>query len=108
MAGDTLLDQLLRVNAALDGLSTRERLDVVTLVWLLAARAARYEALIAPGGFPDERSRQVEQLHKIADLIAADEPDLDMERLNLEGDIEGILERVRAEFDDGQKGADHE
>ena len=104
MSDDTILDQLLRINAALDGLSTRERLDVVQIAWLTTASHARTEALITPNGFPDERARQVEQLNAMTRLVAADEPDLEMERLYNEGDVDGVLRRARRLLDDGEKG----
>jgi Spy/CpxP family protein refolding chaperone len=101
---DTILDQLLRIHAALEGLPTRERLDVVQIAWLTTASRARTEALITPGGFSEERSRQVEYLNAMAKLVAADEPDLEMERLYNEGDVEGVLRRVRRLRADGEKG----
>lgn len=96
MSDHTILDNMLAVNAALAGLSARNRLDVLQGTWLLFASTARTEALITPGGFPEERARQVEQLRRMAELIAADEPDLEMENMFHEGDVEGMLRHLQA------------
>ena len=102
MSDRTILDYLLAVNAALDGLSTREKLDVVQIAWLTMGSNARTEALSIPGGFPEERARQVEQLEKMAELVSTAEPDLETERLFEEGDREGWLRRVRDQLDEGR------
>ena len=59
------------------------------MTWLSLARNARTEALITPGRLPEERARQAEQLRLMAELVAADEPDLEMEKLFREGDVDG-------------------
>jgi hypothetical protein len=92
----TQLESLVRVNAALAGLSARERLDVVNLAWLTIASNARTEALITPGGFQEERERQVQVLRAMAVLVSADEPDLEKERHFHEGDIEGLLRHLQS------------
>jgi len=98
------LEDVLSVRQAVSGLSEREMCDVFLVAWMCSATNARTEVLIAPGGFPEERDRQVEQLRKMADLVACDEPDLEMERLFHEGDISKMLQRLRwlcDELDEG-------
>lgn len=99
-----ILDFIIRVNAVLEGLTAHERLEVMNLAWLAVANNARTEALILPGGFPAERSRQVDQLRQMADLVSTDEPDLEMERLYHEGDVEGMARRIRDLRDENDKG----
>jgi hypothetical protein len=72
-----LFDALVRVCGACEGLPTRNRLQVLQLAWLILASNARAEALVVvPGGFPEEKARQLRQLRKMADLVGADESDL--------------------------------
>jgi hypothetical protein len=78
-----------------DDVPTRDKLELLSAVWLCVASQARNEALIAPGGFPVERDRQSAMLRSFADLVDADQPDVEMERLFLEGDIDGVVRRVR-------------
>lgn len=92
---DEPLAALMRVYSACEGLSTREKLDTVELAYLVIASHARTEALMMPGGFPAERARQVEHLEKMVKMVGEDEPDLEMERLFQEGDIEGMLAYLR-------------
>src|SRR6266850_5067915 len=92
---DAQFEILQRVYAACAGLSTRDTLEVLQLAWLSVASNARAEALIAPGGFPEERARQLEHLRNMAELVEADEPDLELERLFHEGDIEGMLRHMQ-------------
>ena len=82
-------------NACGDGMSSQEQLELLTSVWLVVAANARTEALSVPDGFPNERARQVDQLRQMADGIAADEPDIELERLFLEKDLEGALRHVK-------------
>jgi len=88
------LEVLLRVYTACAGLSMQARLEILELAWLTVASNARTEALIQPGGFPEERTRQVEHLRRMIDLVTVDEPDLELERLYQEGDIDGMLRRA--------------
>jgi hypothetical protein len=90
-----LLETTKRVLHGCGTLSLRDRLLVLELAWAAIAQRARYEALLHPGGFRDERVRQVGQLEKIADLVKGDVPSLEMERFVQETDIVGLLEHVR-------------
>jgi hypothetical protein len=85
---DDVFEAMRRVYLACAGLSTREKLDLLQLTWLSVASNARTEALVLPGGFPEERARQMALLHEMADQIGADKPDLKAERLLHE--IEGL------------------
>jgi hypothetical protein len=78
---------LVCLDEALQGLSTRERLEVLLTDWLLHARQPRQEAQEAPA----EGARQVGQLRDIAELIETDEPDRVMERLHLDGKLDAVL-----------------
>jgi hypothetical protein len=49
-------------------------------LWSATATATTPTEYSVGTGFPEERDRQVEQLRKMADLVACDEPDLEMER----------------------------
>jgi hypothetical protein len=93
---DDLVSKIMQVHSAcLElGLSTREELDVLQWAWLAVASNARTEALGIPGGFPEERARQVTRLHAMADEVARDQPDLEMERLYQEGDDEGMHRHI--------------
>ena len=96
MEGNTIWEAVQGVFAACGDLSAQDRLDVLLFAWLVLASQARTEALIAPGGFPAVRDRQAARLRTMADLVASDEPDLEMERLFQEGDIAGMLRHVQA------------
>lgn len=88
-------DNTMRVITALDGLSTHDKLLVVQLAWLTLASNARTDALFVPGGFPEERARQGDQLRKMAELVGIDEPDIEMERLIQDRDVEGMLRHMQ-------------
>ena len=96
---EILDDDLTRAYLACSHLSTAEKLNVFAGVWLAVASQARTEALGEPGGFPAERARQVAMLQRFAEAIAADEPDLETERLYHAGYIDSMLRRVRAATD---------
>ena len=61
----------------------------------MIASHARNHTLAEPGGFPAERTRQLASLHEMADVVEADEPDLEMQRLRYEDDLEGRLRLLR-------------
>ena len=87
-----LFDRIYRINSVeCADLSTREKLDVLSAAWMIVAHTARTEALAEPGGFPAERARQVDRLHRYAEMIAIDEPDLETERLWHEGDHQAMF-----------------
>ena len=101
-----LFETVALVCDAASGPSTSARLEVLELAWLLLASNARTEALIVPGGFPEEKARQLQHLRRMADLVGADEPDLEMERLFHEGDVAGVIRRVQElaeELEDGRE-----
>ena len=88
------------------GLSEEDRLFVLELAWRGTASNLRNAALVLPGGFPAERARQVERLREIEAIVEADTPDLELERLWLEGDIVGMTAHLkrRGLLDNGEKG----
>jgi hypothetical protein len=101
MADDApYFERLARVTVACGDVPPREQLDLLTAAWLVVASGARNAALMEPGGFPAERARQVTLLRRLADLIVADVPDLEMERLWQEGDMEGFRRYVQSRLSD--------
>ena len=102
---EILDDDLTRAYLACSHLSTAEKLNVFAGVWLAVANQARTEALGEPGGFPAERARQVAMLQRFAEVIAADEPDLETARLYHAGYIhagyiDSMLRRMRQQLND--------
>ena len=72
-----------------------DRLLVVQMAWMALAYQARREALAFPGGFPAAQARQVGHLEKIAHLVRTDTPDLELERLFQEGDLDAVNRYLR-------------
>src|SRR3954471_10230907 len=77
------------------GLTDDDCLLVCELAWIAMANNLRTAALSFPGGFTDARAMQVDRLQKLAELVAADVPDLEAERLLQEGDLEGYMAHIR-------------
>ena len=75
--------------------SLEEQLMVLSLAWLERAQRLRSDALAIPDGFPDEQARQLRELEKITALVRGDAPDLELERLFHEGDLEGVWKHLR-------------
>src|SRR5688500_2921657 len=75
--------------------SLDEQLMVLSLAWLERAQRLRSEALAIPHGFPDEQARLLRELEKITALVKGDAPDLELERLFHEGDLEGVWKHLR-------------
>jgi hypothetical protein len=75
--------------------SLEEQLMVLSLAWLERAQRLRSDALAVPNGFPDEQARQLRELEKITALVRGDAPDLELERLFHEGDLEGVWQHLR-------------
>jgi hypothetical protein len=80
--------------------SLDEQLMILSLAWLERAQRIRSDALAIPGGFPEAQARQLADLEKIIELVKADVPDLELERLHHEGDIEGALRHLGIRPDD--------
>jgi len=78
-----------------------EQLMVLSLAWLERAQRLRSDALAIPNGFPDEQARQLRELEKITALVRGDTPDLELERLFHEGDLEGVWQHLRKLQRDG-------
>jgi hypothetical protein len=93
---DSMNAAMLNILGACADLAPADRVMALSTVWILAASEARSAALIEPGGFPAERDRQLKILSKFAEMIAGDEPDLELERLGHEGDVDGISRHMRA------------
>jgi hypothetical protein len=71
----------------LDTLQTMTPYDarlVIQLAWTVLAKRCRDEALA-----------QIGQLEKIAALVREDTPDMELERLVQDGDIQGALNHIR-------------
>jgi len=98
-----LLDVIGQIDAACGGLSTADKLGVITVMWVSVASNLRSDALVAPRGFPEERIRQFAVLRWMVEMVGGDEPDREVERLFQEGNIDGIWERFRKQFGDGWK-----
>jgi hypothetical protein len=96
-------EALRRVYAACAGLSTCDQLTVLQIACLAIAASARTEAQISSGGFLEEQVRQLAQLRRMAELIEADEPDLETERLYRERDREGMRRRMQGLMDPGME-----
>ena len=80
---------------------TPERLLVLQMAWLVLASNARTEALPSIEGFLAEQARQVAQLDKMMlQLVSTDTPDLEMERLFRQGDMEG-MQHLRSRLNRG-------
>jgi hypothetical protein len=77
------------------GAPIEEQLTVLELAWIAWAQRARSAALALPGGFPAEQARQLDRLVKIVRLVKDDVPDLELERLHQEGDIEGVVDYLK-------------
>lgn len=73
------------------GLNDEEGLDLFELAWMVRARNIRHAAVIVTGGFLAAQARQLDLLEQMLELVRADTPDLEGERLFHEGDIEGLL-----------------
>ena len=102
----TFLERVQQIDGILADLPAKIRLDFLSGIWLLAASAARSESLVEPGGFPAERMRQLERLENMRLLTAHDEPDLEIERLNHEGDYVGLLRLFQERLNDANHEAD--
>ena len=97
MSEKALFDLLVEINVlcATRGLSDSDRLELFELAWMATASNIRTAALALPGGFPTEQASQVDHLEQMAALVRFDSPDLEMERLFQEGDIEGVLRHLQ-------------
>jgi hypothetical protein len=93
MTDKETLDALMRVLSACDAESKSldDHLMLLSLAWIERAQRLRVNALIFPDGFPEEQTLQLEKLEKMAALVRADVPDLELERLHLAGDVEAVL-----------------
>jgi hypothetical protein len=89
-----LLEGASRVLDACADLPIASRLLVLELAWMTAAAQARNQALAFPGAFQREQARQVEQLEQIAELVTRDTPDIELVRLEQEGDWDGVLNHL--------------
>jgi hypothetical protein len=85
------LDAMERVFEALSAFDLEEQLFVLELSWMAIASHARNGMLSTTRGFSQEQHRQVAVLDGMRALVQADTPDLDLERLWRERDIEGII-----------------
>lgn len=109
MADKNDLDTMMAVLSALDGrgLSLDDQLLMLQTTWLVLAQRQRDEALAFPNGFPEALSKQIRQLEQTMAFIAGSEPDLELERLTLEGDQEGVLRLLQQRMRDaGMLGTD--
>jgi hypothetical protein len=96
-----LFDALIDILDACEGstLSLEEQLRALSIVWTQRAQQLRSDALAIPGAFPQERARQVALAQEMTAAILRDEPDLEMERLQLEGDVRGAADYFRRKIE---------
>ena len=69
MQFDADRDRIAAVRAACDGLSVRERLQVLTSAWIVEADQGRSAALAFPGEFPAEQARQLENCERMMRFV---------------------------------------
>jgi hypothetical protein len=105
---DDALNLILQIFHACGDGSEEKRADRLLLAWQLAAVQARDAALPLPDGFTAVRARQVAQLRRIADIVAAAEPDLEGSRLVLDGDLEGLTRHAQRQIDEAFLGDDED
>jgi hypothetical protein len=104
MADEETSELVMAVLDAVSHLSLEDRLTGIEIAWIALAHRARSEALAYPGGFPDEQARQLGHLEKLGLLVAGDAPDLELERLQRQGDLEGALKHLLQRLDDLDQG----
>lgn len=73
-------------------------LAALELAWLVVARRIRAEAIAFPEGFSDAKTRQLGRLEKVAELVRADSPDLELEVLYHEENYEAALDLLDKRF----------
>ena len=78
-----------------DPLPDAEQMTALEIAWISLAKTRRDKALAFPGGFKEEQDRQLAQLDKVKQLVSGDEPDLELERLTLEEDWDGVMKRLQ-------------
>ena len=76
-------------------LQPEDRFTCLLIATIIGAALARDAQLGIPNGFQVEKERQLRYLEAVADLIRDTEPDIEGERLALEGDLEGLIEHLR-------------
>ena len=87
-----------QIHRAIWHLPAEEQLLVLDFAWLIVASIARTDALTVPGGLPEEQARQIGQLQAMSDLVAADVPQLQMERF--EGDLDRLRRHLLQQLND--------
>ena len=98
MSEDRLWMLVEKIHRAIWHLPAEEQLLVLDFAWLIVASIARTDALTGPGGLPEEQARQIGQLQAMSDLVAADVPQLEMERF--EGDLDGLRRHLQQQLKD--------
>ena len=99
-----LLEATARVLDACADQPMDDRLLILQFAWITLAQQARNEALAVRGGFSAQQGKQLEQLYKIAQVVKSDAPDLELEHLIQEGDIEGAVQHMRNRIGDFRGG----
>jgi hypothetical protein len=99
MDDTALYEVTTRVLDACRTLSSPDALRALELAWLSLAQRARYEALVHPGGFRDERVRQLSELATLTRLVDEEVPTLEMERFLQGTDSKRLFEHTRAQYD---------
>jgi hypothetical protein len=102
-SSDRVWETMKTIFDACQPLPVKERLDALSLVWLVVAKEVRDTALAFPGGYPTERSRQLKELERLADLVRDDEPDIELERFMQEGDFDSAIEYLRRLWDNASE-----
>jgi hypothetical protein len=78
--------RVVQVYRVLQGTPSDEKLDLLLTVYACVAAAARHKAAIEPDGYRTESDRQQHRLWRTAEIIRADAPDAEIERLLVEAD----------------------
>ncbi len=102
-----ILARIIVIDTLCQDLSSRDKMDLLATAYLLAASQVRAEAFMEPGGFQAEQANQLAALETMAAQIRADTPDVELERLQLENDIPGILRLLKHRRDTLRDALDH-
>lgn len=95
MTKDNDLQRLMRIVDACSDVPQSEQFDLLITAAIVVGQIARNEVLAFPGQYEEERAKQAIHLRNALLLVETDEPDIEGERMFLEGDFEGWLEHLK-------------
>ena len=81
-----------------------DQLLAASVLWLQRAQELRSRSLSEPGGFPREQARQLALMDRLLEAVRNAVPELELERLQHEGDVLGALEHLRRTIEDRSGG----